>query len=187
MCRGNINKGFTSVKIAFMLFLLIFMHNSLSSQSDINTLKAVAIEKIALFITWPSSSPSNQEFTVGVLGDSPIVETLGEIYREKKIKDLKVKIVEIKNIESISSSCQLLFIPKIKMAELNKVLKHTSDKPILTISDTEGFAEVGCMINFYVYENKLRFELNQQAIDDAGFKIDYRLLKVSKIINPVIK
>ena len=186
MCWGRINKDFASVKIALMLIMMIFMHHNLSSQSDINTLKAVAIEKIALFISWPPSSSSNQEFTIGVLGDNPITETLKQIYLEKKIKDLRVNIIEIKSIESISS-CQLLFIPKIKMAELNKVLKHTSDRPILTISDTEGFAEAGCMINFYIYENKLRFELNQKGMDEAGFKIDYRLLKVSKIINPVIK
>ncbi|HEY9124551.1 MAG TPA: YfiR family protein [Bacteroidales bacterium] len=166
---------------------MVFIHNNLSPQSDINTLKAVAIEKIALFITWPPGSLSNQEFTIGILGDNPITETLKQIYLEKKIKDLRVNIVEIKDIESITSSCQLLFIPKIKMAELNKLLKHTSNKPILTISDTKGFAEAGCMINFYVYENKLRFELNQKGMDEAGFKIDYRLLKVSKIINPVIE
>ena len=60
-------------------------------------------------------------------------------------------------------------------------------KSILTVSDNEGFAEAGCFVNFYEFENKLRFELNQKGMEDAGFTIDYRLLKVSKIINPVIK
>jgi len=49
MCRARKNKGFTNVRIVLIL-LMVFIHNNLSPQSDINTLKAVAIEKIALFI-----------------------------------------------------------------------------------------------------------------------------------------
>jgi hypothetical protein len=81
----------------------------------------------------------------------------------------------------------MLFIPTIKISELNKVLTLVKGKPILTISDSEGFVEAGCFINFYQFENKLRFEINQKGMKDAGFIVDYRLLKVSKVLNPIIE
>ena len=81
--------------------------------------------------------------------------------------------------------CQLLFISKTDSFELQKILNHVKGKPILIISDTEGFAEAGCQINFYEYENKLRFEINHKSLIDAGLSVDYRLLRVSKVLNPV--
>jgi hypothetical protein len=68
---------------------------------------------------------------------------------------------------------------------LQKVLDYLKERPILTVTDTEGFAEAGCFINYYEFEDKLRFEINQKGMQDAGFKVDYRLLRVSKVLNPI--
>jgi hypothetical protein len=159
------------------------------SQSVENTMKAVALEKLSLFISWPDNTLKNdpsQEFVIGVLDQTSFGNKLKEVYKEKKIKERKVKIINSKNIQELTE-CHILIIPNIKINELNKVLAFVKGKPILTISDSEGFAEAGCFINFYAYENKLRFEINQMAMKDAGFTVDYRLLKVSKVLNPVVK
>ena len=47
------------------------------------------------------------------------------------------------------------------------------------MSDLEDFAVAGGMIQFYLRNEKIRFEINQQAAEDAGLKIDARLLKLS--------
>jgi hypothetical protein len=177
------------IYIVFFTALLFGFSPDLLSQSAENTMKAVAFEKISLFISWPTDAFKNQsspEFIIGVLSQNPLSEVLKEVYKDKKIKDRKVKIVIITNLQELAE-CHMLFIPKIKTSELSKVLNFIKGKPILTISDSEGFAEAGCLINFYEYEKKLRFEINQQGMKDAGFAIDYRLLKVSKVLNPVLE
>jgi hypothetical protein len=185
----HINFSNLQIKIGFMIVLMFGFGIRLMSQSEEFTMKAVALEKISLFISWPANtlkSNSTQEFVIGIYGQNPFKEILEDVYKDKKIKDRKVKIITITNIQEITE-CQLLFIPKIKTSDLSKVLNYVKGKPILTISDSEGFAEVGCFINFYEYENKLRFEINQKSMEDAGFTIDYRLLRVSKVLNPVVK
>jgi hypothetical protein len=180
---GELRK--TIFLISFMLCLTV----KLFPQSEEYMMKAVAFEKISLFISWPvnpSENPASQEFVISVLGQNPFGKILEEVYRDKKIKDKKVKINYIASIQNLTE-CDILFIPKIKISELQKVIEHIKGLPVLTVSDTQGFAEKGCFINFYQFENKLRFEINQKRLQDAGFIVDYRLLRVSKVLNPVIE
>ncbi len=174
------------IRLLLIMALVFGSEAKLFSQSAEYTMKAVAFEKLSLFITWPANTIKNDpshEFVIAVLGQNPFGSILNDVYKDKKIKDKRVKIVNVKNIKQLTD-CQILFIPKIGRAELQGDLNSIKGRPILIISDTDGFAEAGCFINFYLFENKLRFEINQKGMQDAGFTIDYRLLRVSKILNP---
>ena len=175
------------IKTVLLVVLMVVCGTKLFAQTtDEYTMKAIAFEKLALFITWPANSLKNnhsQEFVIAVLGQNPFGDVLENIYKNKKIKDKKVKIVYVKKLQQLPE-CQILFISKTDSEKLQKILDYLKGKPILTISDTEGFAQAGCFINYYLNEDKLRFEINQKALQNAGFTIDYRLLRVSKIINP---
>lgn len=180
-------KNIIHFKIKILICFVLLLEVKAIAQQDIYTLEAVALEKISLFITWPKTNNKQpNEFIIGIIEHSPFEEVLGNVYRERKIKDQKVRIVLINDIQELSG-CNLLFIPKISDSHLKKLLDNLKNKSVLIISDSQGYAEAGCFINFYEYENKIRFEINQKALEDAGFTVDYRLLKVSKIINPVIK
>ena len=173
-------------KIVLLLILVICFSVKTFSQSTEYTMKAIAFEKLSLFVTWQAEAVKNnpsQEFVIAVLGQHPFGDILDEVYKNKKIKDKKVKIVYVNNIKQLKD-CQILFVSKTSPNELQKVLDYVKGKSILTISDTDGFAKAGCMINFYLYENKLHFEINQKVMIDEGFTIDYLLLRVCKIINP---
>jgi hypothetical protein len=174
-------------KIVLLLILVICFNMKTFSQSSEYTMKAIAFEKLSLFVTWQADALKNnpsQEFVIAVFGQHPFGDILDEVYKNKKIKNRKVKIVYVNNIKQLKD-CQILFVSKTSLNELQKVLNYVKGKSVLTISDTDGFAKAGCMINFYLYENKLHFEINQKVMIDEGFTIDYLLLRVCKIINPI--
>jgi hypothetical protein len=50
---------------------------------------------------------------------------------------------------------------------------------ILTIGDTAGFARQGVIINFYLENRKVRFEINAAAARRAGLTISSKLLKLA--------
>jgi hypothetical protein len=175
------------MKEIFLIAAMLCLSAKALTQSEESMMKAVAFEKLSMFITWPEHSSENnakQEFVITVLGQNPFGNILEEVYKNEKIKDKKVKINYISSIQKLTD-CNILFIPKIKISELQKVLDYLKERPILTVTDTEGFAEAGCFINYYEFEDKLRFEINQKGMQDAGFKVDYRLLRVSKVLNPI--
>ncbi len=174
------------LKVSLLAIFMFVFHPNLFSQSMEYTMKAVAFEKLAMFITWPANTSADdpsREFTIAILGPNPFNDTLEEVYAGKKIKERKVKIIYLKDIQKLTS-CDILFISGNKSNDLPKIFQETKGRPILTVSETEGSINAGCFINFYEYENKLRFEVNQKGMLDAGFTIDYRLLRVSKVLNP---
>jgi hypothetical protein len=176
-------------KLLFFVVTLICLNIRMFSQQTEVMVKAVALEKISMFIDWPIIPESNRrssDFVITVLGQNIFGTTLEQLYRGKKIKNKKVTVNYL-SVNQIPDKCDILFVSKMRISDLKKVLAYTKEMPVLIVSDTEGFAEAGCFVNMYEFENKLRFEINQKAMRDAGFKIDYRLLRVSKVLNPVME
>ncbi len=174
-------------KEVILLIFLLFSVLLVEGQQSEYVMKAVALEKIAIFVNWPNQDLHeniSSDFVIAVLGKNPFGNILEETYTNKLIKERKVKIIYVQSVQNLTN-CDILFIPEMRQSELQTVLKDLKGKAYLTVSDTEGYAEAGCFINFYTFENKLRFEINHKAMTEAGFIVDYRLLRVSKVLNPL--
>ena len=84
--------------------------------------------------------------------------------------------------------CHILFISsseKENLRPLSDQLRELSTQSgILTIADTEGFLELGGMINFAPVKKsgsiKVDFEINRAAADQAGIRIQTGLLKLAR-------
>ena len=71
---------------------------------------------------------------------------------------------------------------------LTAALEKTKDSPVLICTDTEGYAQKGAMLNFYLGKDsanvaKVMFEFNPDAAKRAGFtKIDAGIYRLGTII-----
>jgi hypothetical protein len=173
-----------------MLLVLFFLviHPVIFSQPSEYMVKAVALEKLALFIEWPEEKKAdiNQPFIIAVLEPNPMGRALEEVYKNHKIKGKTVKIKILYDLRELDriTPCHVLFIPELNPTKLAKVLEMTRKRPVLTIADAEGYASLGCDMNFYFNsEGKLRFEINQEAMKADGFTIDFKLLNLAKVVN----
>jgi len=176
------------VRFLFMVLFFLVIPPVISSQPSEYMLKAVALEKLALFIEWPDEQKTDmdQPFIIAVLEPNPMSKALEEVYQKHKIKGKTVKIKIIHDIRELDriTPCHVLFIPELSPTKLAKILEITRKKPVLTIADAEGYASLGCDMNFYFNaEGKLRFEINQEAMKADGFTIDFKLLNLAKVVN----
>ena len=46
----------------------------------------------------------------------------------------------------------------------------------------EGFAERGVLINFFVAEKQVRFEINDAAAQSSGLEFSSKLLRVARLV-----
>jgi len=170
------------------LFLVLFLPGIALAQASEYNVKAVFLERFTRFIEWPEESDVNdtsQPFILGVIGENSFGSKLEQIYSKQKIKDKKVEIRYISDINEIPG-CNLLFISKSEKKALSKILSLTRERQILTIGDTKNFGERGVLINFYIVGNKIRFEINESEARNSGLFISYRLLNLAKIVNPLM-
>ena len=168
------------------VFLCVGLTLALSvvAQQSEYTMKAVFLEHFTRFIEWPESSipaDASSPFYVAVLGENPFGSILAQIYTDQKIKKRKVEIIYISDPEKIPD-CQILFISSSQKEILPEIISRTKKKPILTVGDTEGFAKDGVLINFYLAENKIKFEINEKAVHESGLVMSYRLLSLARIV-----
>jgi len=162
---------------------MIFIPSLSLAQDRSLLLKTGFVAKFAQFTAWPEDySPYSENIVITVLGDDPIFDAMNKFYINKKIKGFQIKIKQIFNINEIDSP-HILFITKNMKSELNTILEYIQNKPIMTISDTEGFCNKGVLINFYLTKKgTLHFELNYKVMRQSNLKINLLLLEIAKVI-----
>lgn len=155
-------------------------------QEDECVMKSAFLGKFARYIKWPEKAGMNDRkkpFVIGILGESLLGTHIAKLYSGKTIEDKEVEIRYISTLRGIYG-CHILFIPSSLEKILDRIITVTRNEPILTVGDTSGFAEQGVLINFYVSENKIRFEINVPAVRNASLKVDSLLLEVARIVKP---
>lgn len=148
-------------------------------------LKAEFLERFTRFIEWPpdsSASDPSSPFVIAVFGPNPFGRYLEEMAASRSVRGKPIKIHEISELDRIHE-CHILFVPQSGKRLLQKILARTESKPILTVSDTAGFAEKGVLINFYSSDDRLGFEINDAAARKSGLRVSSKLLKLARIVN----
>ena len=177
------------VGIFFVIFLVCLLGGGSVAQTspmpDDATLKAVFIERFTRFVEWPDASldtVSDSEFFICALGDDNFSRTVAKVYVNKKILDRRV-VVKTVRVSQISE-CHVLYLPTLGQTQLFDVLSRVKTRPVLTISDTQGYAQRGVQINFFYVNDQLRFEINEAAMRKANFQVSYKLLSYAVIVEP---
>jgi hypothetical protein len=166
-----------------IVYLILFCLSASTLKAQVreqeSNLKAAFIYNFINYIDWDAGN-NNNDFIIGIVGPSPVTKPLIDFSKGKTAKDKKI-IIRIFNRPEDIENCQILFIPKNLPFSLHSILEKT-DRGTLTISEEEGFAEQGSAFNFYIQNDKLKFEANLKAIDAAGLKAGSQLLKLARIV-----
>jgi hypothetical protein len=140
-------------------------------------LKAAFIYQIAKFVEWPSSVAP---LRLCVLGGNPFGPALESI-RGKPVNGRRME-VSLLDTDADTRECNMLFIAAPAERNIERIAAISRGSGVLTIGDTEGFAQRGAIVNFFLENGKVRFEINREASRRAGLKISSQLLKLARII-----
>ena len=120
-----------------------------------------------------------QNFVIGVLGNSPIFEELENHSINKKVNNKKVVIQKLLHTSDISN-CQIIFVPEfVSFSILKEFLESEKSKNVLIITEKKGALDVGSGINFLLVDNKIKFEINMGALNQQNIKASAQLLKLA--------
>ena len=145
--------------------------------------KAALIYKFLRFLTWPEKARPAAEapFRIGVLGRDPFGEILDDTVKGKMVDDHPIQIVRSDALSDVLS-CPVLFVCPSEKARLDAILEGVRGKAVLTLGDTDGFAERGVMINLELREKKVTFQITYAAARAVEIEIDAQLLKLAELV-----
>jgi len=146
-------------------------------------LKAAFLFNFAQFVDWPSTAYASDKatFRIGVLGDNPFGTSLSHTISGESIKAHKMEVVTGGSLEELKG-CQMIFISKSERGQIDDILGKLDSGPVLTVSEMDGFAQKGGMINFFLDGSKVRFEVNPDAAKKCGLKISSQVLSLGKLV-----
>jgi hypothetical protein len=175
-----LKKTFIFLTILISVSLQAFPKESFGGIRE-DKVQAAFIYKFIQFIEWPIEiEKASNTFKIGIYGKSNMQELL-QTFSGEKVNTRLLEIHPVENLDNIKK-CHILFISSSETSKLDEILEILKGSSVLTISRMEGFAQKGGMINFYVNEERVRFEINPESAKNAGLKISSKLLKVSKVI-----
>ena len=169
----------------FSIVMLFFSMQSKAAEdfSEEQKIKVALIYKLGKFIQWPEDTmrSGKEVFMICVLGED-LLNPAFVVLKSRKINGLPIDIKYVAQSTDIDDVCQVVFIAESKQAFLKNILQRMSQHPILTISDSHGFAESGGIIELHQEENSIGFIINLDSARKTGLKISAPLLELSTVI-----
>lgn len=84
-----------------------------------------------------------------------------------------------------AASCEFVFISRSEADDLDTVLRRLSGYPVVTVSDIEGFARAGGMVEFAVgTEGAIAILINRAAGQKLGIEFNAQLLRLARVVTP---
>jgi len=139
------------------------------------------VHNIAKFVEWPAAGGAKGALRLCVLGQGPFGKAAENLLRDKPIGNMVWSVVPV-NTRANLKECQVLFIEASEAGALQRLLGSLTGSPVLTVGDTDGYGEQGVIVNFYLEQEKVRFEINNDAAGRGGLKISSQLLKLARIV-----
>ena len=140
-------------------------------------IKAAYLYNFIKYVDWPSYGDT---ITIGVLGGNPFGTALAPL-NGKTVKGRRLVIRDLDSLRD-AQKCQIIFVSSSEKSRLQEIFENLKSARVLTVGETQGFANGGGMINFVEENNKVRFEINADAARRTGLNISSELLKLAKLV-----
>lgn len=85
-----------------------------------------------------------------------------------------------------AGECEFVFISRSETGNLDGVLRRLTAYPVVTVSDIEGFARTGGMVEFALGDDgaAVSIYINRKAAARQGVEFNAQLLRLAKVIDP---
>ncbi len=178
--RGRRN---LSACLALVLLIAIPLPEAARAQQSEEALayevKASMMFHFLSFVQWPEDR-AGSSYVVAVLGEDPFGPILGETFAGKTVQNREIQIRRFTELSELEP-CHILFVSRSERRRMDEIAEASRRMGILTVGDTERFAETGGMIGFKIESGKVRFEINLDVAKQAGLEISSRLLRLATV------
>ena len=142
--------------------------------------KAAFLFNFAQFTEWPPEAFSEKDspLVIGILGPNPFGDFLAETVRNEVAHGRRITIEHYSKVAEIKT-CHILYIGQSEASRLDRVRDTVKDKPVLTVTDVQGAAARGIVVEFITAQNRIRFRINQEAAKAGKLNLSSKLLRVA--------
>ncbi len=144
--------------------------------------KSAFVLNFARYVEWPA--------TAFVSRDAPLVaclvgrDSLGTALAALEGRAVQSRILKVRRGVSAEDlrGCHLVFIAESEERRIVPIVRSLAGQPVLTVSDSERFIDIGGAIGLVLGDDRLQFEVNRQSLEQSQLKASASLLKLARNI-----
>jgi hypothetical protein len=169
--------------VLFALMLSSSMQRSWAGEDAEYRIKAAFLCKFGNYVAWPETAPAlvDANFVIGVMGNSPVVEAVVAAAHGQAVNGRPILVRRLERGDAMQG-LNLLFVARSHSARLAEALAALKDQPVLVVTEQDGAAPGGSMVNFVVVEDKVKFDVTPAVAERSHLRISARLLGVARSV-----
>ena len=145
--------------------------------------KAAYLLNFTRYVDWPTGAfeAPGVPMTICVLGRDPFGSVLDATVRGKVTQGRPLSVRRIQTARG-ASACHLVFVSQETWRNRGELLDSLRTKGLLTVGESDQFAQQGGVIGFVIQDETVRFVVNADARDQAGLRISSRMLSLAAAV-----
>lgn len=183
--NGHVSTGASPGRLlvrALLATVLVFS-NAFADDAERETrIKAAVVYKLAKFVEWPATSfeHARSPLRLCLLGDTPVADAL-QAAVGRTVRNRPVTISRTEDLVA-GEPCHVLYVSRTQQQRLAAVLARLADRPVLSVSEIEGFAQRGGIVGLIRRGKRLGFQVNVGSARRAGLAVSAPLLELADVI-----
>ncbi len=148
-------------------------------------IKAAFFYHFANFVDWPTSTFKNTKgnLRICVMGENALGKLLETTLSKKSVRNHPFEIRRNPPTPQLPD-CHLLYLSASASSKLLALGHRMAKEDVLTVGETHEFMQQGGMVQFFVDNQKVRFAINTEVVNQTNLQVSSKLLRLAKIYSP---
>ena len=144
-------------------------------------IKAAYLVKFASFVEWPGASFARPDsaLTIGVAGGDALAGQLERMAAGRSVNGHPIHVRRLHSGGNLAGVHMMFLDSSLERSAMAGMLEAARGQSLLTVCDGGDSPAPGCMINFVVAGDKLRFDVALGAVAPSRLRISARMLAVA--------
>ncbi|MCF6241078.1 MAG: YfiR family protein [Bacteroidales bacterium] len=161
-----------------ILFSFVFLFQTTNAQNTKDYYQALFLLKFIKYTNWTNQP---QYYSIGIVGNSPVIPYLKSLIKNKRINGKPVILSKVSSYSNIDKY-SLLYIPKSQNSKFRVISSITKNKSVLIVTEDSRLIYYKAAISFYERNKTLLFHINPKVISERKMQVSNRLLAVGHIV-----
>ena len=146
-----------------------------TAEADI---KAAFLFNFTKLVDWPTVAPAGP-FQICTLADGTFDALLARTLTGESTGGRPIQQTT-PDSPDVARTCHILFISRRADGNASRWIAAVRGQPVLVVAESPGAEQAGAHITFVVEDNRVKFDVNDDAAARAGLTISSKLLRVAR-------
>lgn len=163
-----------------LLLTVLSLSNGSAADNLEYAIKATYLTKFAPFVQWPPQAfPPGAPFVICAQGTDAVTALIDRVSMGQFVNGRPVVVRHLEIIDR-GAGCHIAYLAGSERQPAGVAAAMLRGTPVLTVAEAQRGRAI---VNFVIDNNRVRFDIDEQAAADSGLLVSSKLLGLARFVN----